>query len=463
MKPLLQKPRFGLAWTSIWAAVIGGLLLAVGLMNWPNPTIVVFGSVFLLIGILIWQESRAGLWVGVFAFGAMTVLHTVRMVGDFHWRYLIYCIAFAQLCYECFQGLRQLDDAEMFNQPLNRSMQLNSPNAGDRAKDSSASGAAGDEADGDRPMISLVLLQRKQKYLEDFIVTKLVEASWGGDYSSTSDAEGNEGESEEADDEGTPTGDGFVVGESPLFVIKSPAGMYLVHNMDTEYWEDKAEVVDAIGELRLRKAVEDHHAWLAVDMLTPDEERPDMQEAYWKVAQLLVALADEDTLAVVRPESMDIHVWSDEVAEQLLTPGAYKELAQFDDAPVIPIADDDPAMQAAVATARERWPEFVAAFEQREGSPSPDEDSGFVVKARITAGDSTEYIWVDVIGLEPRYVHGNLANDPVDLGDLKLGSQVEFPIEDVWDWCYFDDGQPVGLFSLEAIRQSQEGVEESGE
>lgn len=390
-------------------------------MNGPDPTLVVFGSVFLLIGILIWQEFRTGLWAGFLAFGGMAVLHAIRMLGDFHWRYLVYCLAFAQLSYECFQGLKRLEEAE--NQ----------------------------DAEKDKPMISLVLLQRKQKYLEDVILTKLVEASWGGDYSSESDAGDGENEVEE-----TSPGDGFVVGESPLFVIKAPTGMYLVHNMNTDYWENKTEVIEAIGELRLRKAVEDHNAWVSVDLLSPGDERPDMREAYLTVAQLLVALADEDTLAVVRPESMDINVWSDEVADRLLTPGAYQQLSQQDSVPVIPIADDDPSMQAAVATARQRWPEFVAAFEQSGFPPNPGEDSKFVVKARITEGDSTEFIWVDVIGLEPKYVHGNLANDPVDLGDLKLGSRVEFPIEDVCDWCYFDNDQPVGLFSLEAIRQKQQ-------
>ncbi|TWU18306.1 DUF2314 domain-containing protein [Allorhodopirellula heiligendammensis] len=440
MKPPLQKPRFGLAWTSLWAVVIGGLLLGVGVISGTEPTLIVIGSLFLLIGILIWQEVSIGLWAGFLAFGVMAVLHATRMLGDFHWRFLVYCLAFAQLSYESFQGLRQLRDAETSGHAYSRSKTpLNADN---------------DDPEKDEPMISLVLLQRKQKYLEDIILAKLVEAAWGGDYSGASGSEAGDPENEES-----PSGDGFVVGESPLFIIKSPTGMYLVHNMDADYWEHKAEVVEAIGELRLRKAVADHHAWLSVDLLTPGDERPDMNAAYLTVARLLVALADEDTLAVVRPESMDINVWSDEMADRLLTPGAYEELSQQDNAPVIPIADDDPAMQAAVATARHRWPEFVAAFQRSGGSPTVEDDSKFVVKARITEGGSTEFIWVNVIGLEPKYVHGRLANDPIDLGDLELGSQVEFPIADVCDWCYFDNDEPVGLFSLEAIRLSQQADE----
>ncbi|MCM2373252.1 DUF2314 domain-containing protein [Aporhodopirellula aestuarii] len=430
MKPFLQRPRFGTTSTAFWAAAIGLLLLFVGVAGGPNLVVLVMGISFLITAVLIWQELAAGLWIGLIIFGLMTLLHGLRTAIDFQWRYLIYCLAFAQFTYECWSGLRQMRDHH-------------EPEQTDETSD--------DESD--KPMISLVLLQRQQKYLEDMILAKLVEATWGGDYSH------GDGEDDDSDEH---EGDGFVVGENPLFIIKAPTGMYLVHNLDAPYWDNKDEVVEAIGELRLRKAVEDHTAWLAVDLLTPGDEEPDMNEAYLLVAKLLVALADEDTLAVVRPESMDINVWSEEVADRLLTPGAYEDLSHQDNAPVIPIAEDNPAMQAAIATAKQRWPEFVDAFQQRANHQAGDEESSFVVKAKITVDDSTEFIWVDVIGLEPHFVHGYLANDPVALGDLKLGSQVEFPIEDVCDWCYQKDDEPVGLFSLEAIRQIQE-AEQSDE
>ncbi|MBB3209730.1 uncharacterized protein YegJ (DUF2314 family) [Rhodopirellula rubra] len=424
MKPIFKRPRFGTTSTAFWAATIGLLLIIAAVAGWPNPVIFVMGAILLATGLLIWQEITAGLWIGLSVFGLLTVLHLTRAATYFQLRYLIYSLAFAQLGYECWRGLQRTRDG------------IDSEDIDDENGD-------GEE---DKPMISLVLLQRQPKYLENMILTKVVESAWGGDYSN-SDAQSDD----DADD-----GDGFVVGESPMFVIKAPAGMFLVHNFDVPYWDNKDEVVEAIGELRLRNAVEEHTAWLSVDMLTPGDEEPDLNEAYLLVAKLLTALADEDTLAVVRPESLDLNVWSDDVVARLLTPGAYEELSLPDNAPVIPIADDAPEMRAAIATAQQRWPEFADAFQQRASHDKADDGPSFVVKAKITAGDSTEFIWVDVIGLEPKFVHGHLANDPVALGDLKLGSQVEFPIEDVCDWCYEKDDEPVGLFSLEAIRQIQE-------
>ncbi len=109
-------------------------------------------------------------------------------------------------------------------------------------------------------------------------------------------------------------------------------------------------------------------------------------------------------------------------------------------------------MLAAVETARRRWPEFVEAFQTRSGN---SEDK-FSVKAPIESNGNVEFIWLDVIGLEPDYIHGTLANDPVDLGDLVLGSQVEVPVKDLNDWAFFKDGVASGMFTVAAIHESQD-------
>ena len=102
-------------------------------------------------------------------------------------------------------------------------------------------------------------------------------------------------------------------------------------------------------------------------------------------------------------------------------------------------------MKAAVAEARTTWPQFVEAFKKRDGE-------NFGIKAPITANGRTEFIWVEVTGLEPEYIHGTLGNDPVDLGDLKYGSQVEVPLEDLNDWGYIRNGEPVGMFTVKVLQ-----------
>ncbi len=89
---------------------------------------------------------------------------------------------------------------------------------------------------------------------------------------------------------------------------------------------------------------------------------------------------------------------------------------RFPQVPVTPMPDD-PRVKAAEAEARRRLPEFVAAFRSGEGTD-------FGVNTRIVGPSRGEHIWVDAI--ESGRIRGRLANDPVDLGDLKLGSPVEF-------------------------------------
>lgn len=69
--------------------------------------------------------------------------------------------------------------------------------------------------------------------------------------------------------------------------------------------------------------------------------------------------------------------------------------------------------------------------------------------------EATEFIWLNVLGCEPRYVHGTLANTPVNLGDLKLHDQVEVPVDDIRDWGYLSDGASIGFFSVTAIHKIQ--------
>lgn len=300
------------------------------------------------------------------------------------------------------------------------------------------------DEDDDSPLISFVLLRKNEKYLEDVLLTKIIQSAWGGNYTTQGDL------SETTIEEGT----GFVIGESPLFIIQASHGIYLIHNHTRPYFEDMEELLPKIHDLRLRKAVADHDAWLSVDLIGDGQDidaEPDPAEFYPHIAKLIVELADEETLGIFQPDTSEINIWSNEVAEKMLSPDAYETFSEETNVPVIEIADDDPDLVASIEKARETWPEFVAAFQEKGRGCT-----NFGVKAEMTFEDEKEYIWLDVIGLEPRYVHGTLANDPVALGDLKLGSQVEVPLEDVQDWCYLKNGEPVGLYSLAAVQKAHE-------
>lgn len=293
-----------------------------------------------------------------------------------------------------------------------------------------------DEGSGEdkKPMISLVLFLREPRYLEAPVLAQIVSAAWGGEYSSGDSAE----------DESQR----FVVGESPLFAVQSPEAFYVVHNHDRQYFDDTAAAAEDTNELRLRKAIEDHQAWLAVDLISLHDENAAPESVYPHIAKLIAELAGDDCLAIYQPQTGKINVWDAALEEKLRGPNALEEFAVPTHLPVIRVDDDDPRMLAAVTEARSRWPEFVSAFKQRAGQ-------NFAVKAPVTVGENTEFIWISVDGLEPEYIHGTLDNDPVDLGDLKHGSRVEVAVKDLNDWAFLQNDEPVGLFTVKVLAEIQ--------
>lgn len=204
------------------------------------------------------------------------------------------------------------------------------------------------------------------------------------------------------------------------------------------------DVGDEIGELRLRKAVKDHKAWLSMDILRPAKGDA---EAYRLVGRFLAESCDDDCLALYHPESNRMVACSaGETVERLRSEDPVKALfEQLVDVPVVPI-DDDPRLKAAEAEARRRFPEFATALETDTGKR-------FSVKARISRQGKAEHIWIEVGRMADGKITGRLGNEPVELTGLRLGSEVEIETGEVEDWVFERDGKPVGMFTVPVIQQ----------
>jgi uncharacterized protein YegJ (DUF2314 family) len=137
-----------------------------------------------------------------------------------------------------------------------------------------------------------------------------------------------------------------------------------------------------------------------------------------------------------------------EILDQLRSDDPLGELS-WQVSPVVNISGDDPRMKAAVEEARQRWAEFVEAFQRRH----PNHES-FSVKLPITDGKNTEFIWVSVEAIEGDQIVGDLANEPVDLRFMKLGSRVRGSVADLNDWAYISDGEMVGGFTSRVLMGS---------
>jgi uncharacterized protein YegJ (DUF2314 family) len=105
-------------------------------------------------------------------------------------------------------------------------------------------------------------------------------------------------------------------------------------------------------------------------------------------------------------------------------------------------------MIAAVDEANRRWPEFVAALQNRK---APDEI--FAVKARFTEGEEEEFMWVSVDRIDGERILGRLENSPAMIKSLREGDLVTVPRENLNDWLYSSGGEPVGGFTMKVMEE----------
>ncbi|OJY20610.1 MAG: hypothetical protein BGO98_04795 [Myxococcales bacterium 68-20] len=115
--------------------------------------------------------------------------------------------------------------------------------------------------------------------------------------------------------------------------------------------------------------------------------------------------------------------------------------------PVVSVSDTDPELNAAIAEAKRRWPEFVTAF---------NEGTGERFSAKYPFPKSTgsvEHVWLSVTTINADQVTGTLDNDPVgDIGH-KRGETVTVPSKDISDWLYSVSGknEMVGGFTIKVL------------
>jgi uncharacterized protein YegJ (DUF2314 family) len=106
-------------------------------------------------------------------------------------------------------------------------------------------------------------------------------------------------------------------------------------------------------------------------------------------------------------------------------------------------------MDAAVAEARSRWPEFLAAYEARTGDP----DDVFIAKFPFGQDPHVEHMWISVESIAGDTVSGRMENKPMFQPGLKEGDQVTGSVAKLSDWLYASEKGAEGGFTQRVLQE----------
>jgi hypothetical protein len=171
--------------------------------------------------------------------------------------------------------------------------------------------------DAERPMVSLVLLLNEPRYLDADMLTQIVNRTFDVDLGAGGD---------EAVE--------FIIGEAPVFILQLRQGTFNVLSFPKPYFDDVQAAAKGVKELRLRKVIQEHQAWLSVDLLGQVGETE--EDPYRVIGKLLAALAPEDTLALLWPTGQQLRVWDAQVEEGLRQD---KPLGVFESMSMVPVVE----------------------------------------------------------------------------------------------------------------------------
>lgn len=275
------------------------------------------------------------------------------------------------------------------------------------------------------PFISVVLQFHKPILLPDDVLHAAIVRAWGRDVRKDL----NE----------------HVVNKPPVCFVKFEEMLLLLSNVRKPYCpaEYLEEALKEFSELRQKKVVREHKAFLAIDLQDPKAPRKSTKnDCYRRMCRLAAEFVDDNCMGVYLPETGHLRPYDAKIKNALRSDRPLEEITEWDEAPVVLIEDDDPRLQTTVAEARRRWPDFVQAFERR----GPNQEFG--VKALFRDGEHGEWMWVAVSSIDGEAIQGKLGNEPVDVRSVREGDSVTVQASEVGDWFYNDGEQLVGGFSL---------------
>ena len=123
--------------------------------------------------------------------------------------------------------------------------------------------------------------------------------------------------------------------------------------------------------------------------------------------------------------------------------------ANDSDDPVVMVAEDDAAMNAAIQKAKQTVSQIIDAL----SNPQPGQ-SEFAVKVGVEDDGGVEHMWVGNIRYEDGSFIGTLNNEPRMVTSVTFGQPMTVSESEISDWMYVDNGKLIGGYTIRALRET---------
>ena len=231
----------------------------------------------------------------------------------------------------------------------------------------------------------------------------------------------------------------------PLFRVALGPLQLGVINVPQPYFKDAGAIANQISNVAGRMAANQHKAWLSVDLIGQSTLAPDV--VLGPIGQLLAEFCDESALGLMRLPRGPIIGYDFSFIPMLRGRRAAQVFSRGNPDRTVNAPADSEALRRATQEARERWPEFVAAFQVRRAG------EGFAVKKAFRNEGKVEHMWIDVTAIEGETIRGRLANEPKHIPFLKIKDPTTAQLDEVEDWLYMRGKEQVGGFQARALKR----------
>ena len=307
--------------------------------------------------------------------------------------------------------------------------------AGAPAKASNEPAASSGEED-QAQILALVLLRTSPAELEPSRVQELVRQEFGNAVASTMDKVEQEG---------------FITG----YMFDADPFVLVVHDCVRTYVPPQSMMNTAasIPHAEARAGFLKHRAWVSVDLMPMDLAKAKLvmtaDEALDRLGRIAAELRDDKCVALYSTGHVH-YIPASAATPERLRAGDILDL--FPRVAHVPKEDQD--MNAAIEEARQRWPQFVTAWNNRQGSCM------FLVKARFEEPDGVEHMWIRVDRIEGDKITGELGNQPGIYRKAKQGDSVTVEQSQLSDWAYITKSESDGGFTDPSVPAMAKGRRE---